>query len=503
MSTMRAYRPPASRLRIAGAPRLAAAVMFIVAIARRVAAPLQHIRVLQDQATVEHAAAAVAQPADGRAARVIRFQRMGGPGRGKRLGRLCAGFVVLSTMLAVAWISGTGAAGATEQSTAAPGAAVGGVDTQPAPEAVVRGLWAQLRAGPPGELGALLTDDVTAVLEGSPDFANGRIVSGQHPIGGRQGVVTFFSTFATGATIEDGNYQTGGDRVSNDLTLQWPYGTLTLAAESTIAGGRIGALRLISTAIATDPSARAFTDASAGAVISPKPELVMGEGKRIGDGVVQTWLRLDGQGQPIALGVVFTDAALEHLSTLPGTNYRLRLPPEAEAMAIRSLSFDWYRAGLPGAATQLNVPAAAVSLFLLHAYLMTPEEAQAISPADPQYAAKGARPILPENVHPDYTFRAGGAVPGNGTHLFDTQGPIFGAEPIQTGVNYSYYDGRWTTIEPFFALDFLRSKTDAREPLKLPEAYPKPGLHYPTGYAVTHDTAAGEYTIALDGFTLR
>ncbi len=371
------------------------------------------------------------------------------------------------------------------------------------PEGVVKTLWAQISAGKADILASLFTDDVSALLEGNPDFAGGRIIPGKNPVSGKQPVIGILPGFFANAKVEDSNYGVNSDKVTNDLKVSWPYGSLVMNVESVLSGGKIKSINLVSKSITPDPSAKPFTDASANTVIKPRSDLVMGEMKRIGDGVVQSYLKQDSAGKPVEVGVIFIENTLSNLSTLPISNFKLALPVQSDKVAIKFLSFDWYSQGLPGAATQFKAPAAAVPLFLFHAYLMTPDEAQAISPADPQFMAKGTKPVPPENINPDYSFFAGGPVPGNGTHIIDAKGPVFKSEPLRTGANFGYFDGKWTTIEPFFTRSFLQTKTDASEKFKLPQAYPKSGLYYPTGYSVKYDASNKEYTIAFDGLTLR
>jgi hypothetical protein len=352
---------------------------------------------------------------------------------------------------------------------------------------------------------AVFTDDVIQTIDGNPDIVNARIAPGKSTANGKQHVLGFWAGFvlANDTKTETSNYQLNGNIVSGDFKFILPYATIGGGFEASVQGDRIKAMTLNFKTYTADPSAKPFTDASANALIAPRPGLIMGEIKRIGDGVAQSWLKLDDAGKPTALGVIITGSSLQNLSSIPLQPYSLTLPSQAELSAIKSLSFDWYGTGLPGAAAVLKVPVAAVPLFLLHAYLMTPEEAKAISPADPQFMVKGMKSIPPENIHPDYNIMAGGPVPGNGTHILDAKGPLYKTEPLRTAVDYGYFDGRWTTIEPIFTRSLMESKTDLSEKLKLPAVYPKSGLYYPTTYSLKYDATNKEYIIAFEGLILR
>jgi len=49
---------------------------------------------------------------------------------------------------------------------------------------------------------------------------------------------------------------------------------------------------------------------------------------------------------------------------------------------------------------------------------------------------------------------------------------------------------------------YLLTKPNVTEPLKLPARYLRPG-YYPTQYSVKYDAEKKEYTVALEGMTLR
>ena len=64
------------------------------------------------------------------------------------------------------------------------------------------------------------------------------------------------------------------------------------------------------------------------------------------------------------------------------------------------------------------------------------------------------------------------------------------------------YDGRVIFIEPMITRAYLLTKPNVTEPLKLPARYLRPG-YYPTQYSVKYDAEKKEYTVALEGMTLR
>jgi hypothetical protein len=67
---------------------------------------------------------------------------------------------------------------------------------------------------------------------------------------------------------------------------------------------------------------------------------------------------------------------------------------------------------------------------------------------------------------------------------------------------YGSYDGKLAFYEPMITQEWLATKPQHTEEIKLPAAYEKSG-YYPTRYSVRHDAALREYTIALEGCLAR
>jgi hypothetical protein len=109
---------------------------------------------------------------------------------------------------------------------------------------------------------------------------------------------------------------------------------------------------------------------------------------------------------------------------------------------------------------------------------------------------------MPEAHVPRGYMRAPGAVPRMGAHWFDPTSPEFNGKPFTTTFLYGSYDGRLTFVEPMITREFLESRPNHSEDLKLPRAYAQPG-YYPTRYRVTHDPAKHEYSVVLEGLVKR
>jgi len=135
---------------------------------------------------------------------------------------------------------------------------------------------------------------------------------------------------------------------------------------------------------------------------------------------------------------------------------------------------------------------------------------QAVSPSDPNYAAKADRlpaaKYLPQDyVVPPGPSAAAQAVPGMGVHLVDSSDTslVPGSYDFKQIIINGTWDGTYTFIEPMITREWLLTKpTLVQQALKQPQAYQKTG-YYPTNYSVRFDEQAKEYVVTLAGMTRR
>ena len=211
----------------------------------------------------------------------------------------------------------------------------------------------------------------------------------------------------------------------------------------------------------------------------------------LGNGTARSFVKVGPAGNPTAVGVVFTEKALE-LAGLPRTNreFLLPLPSQGLTTPFTHVTLDWNPAGHP--------PPGVYTLphFDVHFYMLTPAERAAIT------GASGAETPAPQFIPTDYVSIPG-VVPTQGVHWFDPTSPEFqpGGTFTRTFI-YGFYKGKMNFMEPMVTRDFLLTKPNVSVPLKLPAAYPKPG-RYPTRYSITYDAGTKAYTIALDAMVRR
>ena len=224
-----------------------------------------------------------------------------------------------------------------------------------------------------------------------------------------------------------------------------------------------------------------------------------GPAVQVGSGEARTVVTLDPAGNPVSMAVVLSEGALSNLpSTMPASEHLLALPAEAANTVFDHVTLDWNPHGHPPMGI-FNLPH-----FDVHFYLTSVEERNAITPGDPDFAAKTALAPSAEFIPQEYISPdpAGLTVPRMGRHWIDPASPEFNGEPFITTFVYGSYNGEMNFLEPMVTRAFLETKPSFERSLKLPARYAVPG-HYPTSYSVAYDASAKEYRITIGDFVRR
>lgn len=213
----------------------------------------------------------------------------------------------------------------------------------------------------------------------------------------------------------------------------------------------------------------------------------------IGQGSARTWIKLDGNGQPLALGVSLTESALSGLpQDPPVAEYALQLPREAADTLFDHVTLDWNAHGHEPAGVY-DVPH-----FDVHFYMIDEATRLVIAADDPGFEVAPDPAYLPQ----DYAQVPGG-VPQMGVHWVDLTAPEFNGQPFSATFIYGSYWEEVTFFEPMVALDFLKQKPQFSAAIRQPQRYPQPGYAYPTSYSVNYDKEDQTYHISLEGFVER
>lgn len=230
----------------------------------------------------------------------------------------------------------------------------------------------------------------------------------------------------------------------------------------------------------------------------PKAGTYHGPATVMGAGQARTFVTIDGNGRPAAIGVKMSETALLGLPTerphdVPGWEYPLPLPSEAGVAGYKHIVVNWNPKG--------HIPPGAYDAphFDFHFYLISPEQRATIT-AVGEDRVRAQKMPEPDYMPTGYQLPEGTEEPRMGAHAIDPSAPEFNNLPFTKSFIYGFYDGRMIFVEPMITKAFLETKTNATETVKRPKKFQQQA-YYPTRYSVTYDAAKQEYAIALDGLT--
>lgn len=239
----------------------------------------------------------------------------------------------------------------------------------------------------------------------------------------------------------------------------------------------------------------------ANVVVTPAGQTVLGDVVPVGDGTGRAWVQLDGAGTPVAAGLTLTEAAMSGLATnlTPGlvwmAEYIVAFPTDVAAFPFDHVGLNWNPKGhTPGGI--YDTPH-----FDVHFYMISVDDRTRITARGDdlqkvrRVPATGALPA-------EYVFAPESEEPGMGGHWVNPASHEFHGQPFTATFIYGTYDGQVIFYEPMITKAFLETKPSATTPLKVPERYARAG-YYPTSYSVRYDAKRKEYTIALEGLTMR
>lgn len=253
---------------------------------------------------------------------------------------------------------------------------------------------------------------------------------------------------------------------------------------------------LHATSIAAVVSATAILMACSDSPTADTTKVFKGSKIAVGQGTAWTEMVVSQANDIQEVSLVFTEDALVGLpGTLPATEFIIPLPSEAPTTVFNHVGVNWQPQGHPPA-TIYSVPH-----FDVHFYLISTQERDAMTPADPAFGAKAAKvadaTLLPPGYSPDPM-----PIPRMGSHWGDNTSHEFHGSAFTATMIYGYYDAKMIFIEPMMAKSFIESKPNFSAAIKTPSKYPKAG-RYPTTYGLTHDAASKEYRAKLGSFVSR
>lgn len=227
--------------------------------------------------------------------------------------------------------------------------------------------------------------------------------------------------------------------------------------------------------------------------------LLMGQVTMMGNGTVRSWVDLDKDYTPRAVGVTFTETALQNLPEVkPGEmapEFLVSLPKTKAPLAFDHVSVDWNPRG--------HEPNGIYDKphFDFHFYMVEPTERSKIT-LEGDDLKVCTKPVPPAQMAKGYIQPPGTAIKYMGSHWISPASPELNGKPFTSTLIYGSYNGEVNFIEPMITLATITSKQTVEADFPAPEKPSKPGW-YPTHYRLSYNADRAEYTVELTNFVKR
>lgn len=236
-----------------------------------------------------------------------------------------------------------------------------------------------------------------------------------------------------------------------------------------------------------------FTTVSCESDDDSNPELntFYGDSEPLGNAAISAFVTVDEENNPVEIGVVFPETALNGLSD-EMQHFTIELPEEAAPTPFKHISFDWNPQG--------HEPNGIYNLphFDIHFNMITSTERMQIGVNDPLSEELPEDRFMPASFIP-----LPGSVPMMGKHWADPDSPELNGEVFTETFLMGSYNEKVIFYEPMITVEYLKTRPSKVVDLELPEAYHQAGKYYPTQYRISYDAAKKIYTISLPGLTKR
>ena len=215
-------------------------------------------------------------------------------------------------------------------------------------------------------------------------------------------------------------------------------------------------------------------------------KIVYGPAVTIGSGDVRAWVAQDASGKPTAVGITFSEQAMNNLPT-SNQEYLLPFDPGSSTDFYKFVSLNWSAHG--------HIPTNVYDIPHFDVHFFTIEESERML-----IGANGLSeisvPPAAKYIPASYDLLIGGA-PMMGAHWFDLLDPEFNGSTFTKTFIWGSNNGKIVFLEPMITHDYLLTKPNSEKTLRQPTAFQRDGW-YPGSYTVTYSPSTKEYTIALN-----
>lgn len=218
---------------------------------------------------------------------------------------------------------------------------------------------------------------------------------------------------------------------------------------------------------------------------------------QMGNGKARSWITIDKDNVPLALGVEMTADVFLNLPLEEGLG-TLVLPLHHKAKDLTPfdhITIDWEPLG--------HDPKGIYDIahFDFHFYKIPIEAQYAI----PSYEVNPtAFDDLPEADYiPPLYFHGPGGVAQMGAHWVDLLSPEFNGGIFTHTFLFGSYSGEVTFYEAMITKATIESGVTVNKDIRQPLKFSPEGVYYPTSYSIYKDANTAKYYVTLEGFVKR
>ena len=235
-----------------------------------------------------------------------------------------------------------------------------------------------------------------------------------------------------------------------------------------------------------------------------QPTTEYGQAVKIGNDSARTYVRLDTNGNPTAVGIAIDAEAINGLGNT-AQMFMLQLPTDANSkLPFKSASMDWNPQG------HEPLMFFADKHFDFHFYTAPESEIHNIDMDTNKMYKEPNQSDVPAgytgyvNITPGPGRIATGGVPQMGWHFTDSTVPMIPGQYVFDHIFiYGFYNGKMTFMEPMITKDFLEAKTTVTANIKQPQTYLNSGNYWPTKYTIRYDATTQRYLVEMHDLVLR
>ncbi|MDD4973009.1 MAG: hypothetical protein PHY93_01590 [Bacteriovorax sp.] len=213
----------------------------------------------------------------------------------------------------------------------------------------------------------------------------------------------------------------------------------------------------------------------------------------VGSGYAQTFVALNSQKGPSAVGIILSKEALDALPAVDQA-YSLKLPSSVLVPPYNEIIINWNAHG------HEPTDIYGIPHFDFHFYVITQEEREAIMCMGDDVYVCTKRPGT--DYLPEFYIPTPAGVPMMGWHWLDSRSPELNGKRFTSTFIYGFYNAEIIFLEPMITREFLLNFGTVDQDLSTPKKYAVDG-YYPRKYTLNYDAREKVYRIVMKKLVLQ